>query len=106
MEIKRTTEFFIETTRRFVVHRQPESIEKIFCPECDAPMLAAEQIAAIFNISRRAVYQLIETGAAHFAETEMGAVMICPPSLEAVLRGDAKQITGGGKNLNKFEEKI
>lgn len=84
MEIKRTTEFFIETNRRFVIH-QPESAAQIFCPHCAEPMLSAELTAAYLGISRRVVYQLIENGTAHFAETETGAVMICPSSLAEIL---------------------
>ncbi|MCP9494025.1 MAG: hypothetical protein MSG64_06145 [Pyrinomonadaceae bacterium MAG19_C2-C3] len=93
MEIKRTTEIFVETNRRFVI-RQSESGEQIICPNCCEPMLAAEAIAAVFGISRRAVYRLIETETAHFAETETGAVMICPSSLAAFFGNDAKQLPG------------
>lgn len=94
MEIKRTTEIFVETERRFVVH-QPEHAEQIFCPNCAESMLTAEQVAVVFDISRRAVYQFIENGTAHFVETETGAVMICASSLAAILSNvGAKQISG------------
>jgi hypothetical protein len=46
-------------------------------------MLTAEQTATLLGISRRTVYQFVETGSAHFAETETGAVMICLSSLIA-----------------------
>ena len=103
MEIKRTTEIFIEANRRFVV-RQASADEQIFCPECKSPMFAAEHIAGLFGISRRKIYQTIEAGAAHFVEAETGAVMICLPSLEAVLRLDINA-ANGAENLIKFEEK-
>ncbi len=90
MEIKRTTEIFIEATRRFVV-RQTSADEQILCPECKTPMFAAEQIAGLFGISRRKIYQTIEAGAWHFVETETGAVMICFASVEAVLGDGLKQ---------------
>ena len=96
MEIKRTTEIFIEATRRFVV-RQTSANEQFICPECGSPMFAAEQIAELFNVSRRKIYQTIEAGAWHFVETDTGAVMICLPSLET--------IPGGAKNLEEIEEK-
>ena len=80
MELKRTTEIFVETNRRFVI-RQPEAAEQIFCPNCTELMLTAEQIAAVFDISHRAVYQIIENGAAHFVETEAGVLLVCPNSL-------------------------
>ena len=93
MEIKRIIEIFVETNRRFVV-RQPESDEQIVCPDCGEAILAAEQIAIVFKISRRAVYKIVENGAAHFAETETGAVMICLSSFAAAVDGDTKQLSG------------
>ena len=91
MEIKRTTEIFVETNRRFVIH-QPETAEQFFCPNCNEPMLGVEATAALFGISHRAVYRLIEQNTAHFAETATGAVMLCPSSLAAFLDGRAKQL--------------
>jgi hypothetical protein len=91
MEIKRTTEFFVESKRRIVI-RQGESLEQFLCPRCGEPTLAAEQIAVVFGISRRRVYQLIETDAAHFAEIETGVVMICLASLTAIIESDSKQL--------------
>lgn len=91
MELKRTTEIFVETKRRFVIH-QPESGEPVYCPACDQQMLAAEQAAALFHINCRSVYRLIEAGAAHFAETATGAALVCPSSLAALLEAEAKQL--------------
>lgn len=84
MEIKRTVEISIETNRSFTV-RQSKKYPPVFCPQCGEPTLAAEQVADVFGISRRRVYRLIETDAAHFAEIETGAVMICLASLAAIL---------------------
>jgi excisionase family DNA binding protein len=82
MEIKRKTEILVETSRRFVIH-QSDSPEQLTCPQCNEPMLTAEQAATLLGVSRRAVYQLIEAGSAHFAEIENGTVMICLSSLAA-----------------------
>lgn len=103
MKSKRTTEIFVEMNRRFIV-RQPASSERILCPECGELMLAAEHIADVFGITRRNVYRLIETSAAHFVETAAGAIFICPPSLEA-FAGDAAKRANGGESITKFEEK-
>lgn len=92
MEIKRKTEVFVRTKRRFVIH-QSESTEQIFCPNCNELMLAAETAAVLFGINRRAVYQIIEHGTAHFAETVEGAVMVCPSSLADFLDRDTKQLS-------------
>ena len=91
MEIKRTTEIFVETKRRFVFN-QPEIIEPVFCLNCDQQMLTAEQAAALFQINCRSVYRLIESGVAHFAETAAGAAFVCPSSLAGVIEADAKQL--------------
>jgi hypothetical protein len=109
MEIKRTTEIFVETKRRFVIC-QPESGEQVFCSQCAELMLGAEAAATLFGVSRRAVYQLVEADTTHFAENDVGAVMICASSLAAVLNnGDAKRVsdTGGDEtqNINSMLEK-
>ena len=87
MEIKRSVEISIEKTRRFRI-RQPETDAMILCPTCGEPMLTAEAAAVLFQINCRRVYQIIEAGAAHFVETETGALFVCPSSLDAVI-GDA-----------------
>ena len=84
MEIKRTIEISVEKTRRFVI-RQPEFDETISCPMCGELMLTAEAAAVLFQIRCRLVYQLIEAGAAHFVETETGAMFVCPPSLDRAM---------------------
>jgi hypothetical protein len=84
MEIKRSIEIAVEKTRRFVI-RQPETDAMILCPKCNEPMLAAEASAVLFQINCRRVYQLVEAGAAHFVETETGALLVCPPSLDAAI---------------------
>ena len=102
MEIKRTTEIFVETKRRFVIS-QPENAESIFCLACDQQMLAAEQAAALFQINCRRVYRLIETGAAHFAETKTGAALVCPSSLAASLETDAQQLPAATNDVCEEE---
>jgi hypothetical protein len=82
MEIKRRVEMQVATSRKFII-RQPQAAEPIFCQTCGGA--TAEQTAAVFGINQRAVFQFIETGAAHFAETSAGAVMICLPTLAALL---------------------
>lgn len=54
-------------------------------------MLTAEQIAAMFDTTQRRVFQIIETGAAHFTEIETGAVMICVKSLEIFLEANERK---------------
>ena len=84
MEIKRTTEISVEKTRRFVI-RQPETDPAIACPACGEPMLTAEASAVLFGVKCRRIYRIVETGAAHFHETETGAMFVCPSSLDAAI---------------------
>ncbi len=50
-------------------------------------MLTTGQAADFFDIKQSRIFQIIETEAAHFTETEAGAVMICLTSLAEVLGG-------------------
>jgi len=84
MEIKRKFEMLIATNRRYTI-RQSAPARQIACAECGEPMLTTEQAANIFGITQRRIFQIIETEAAHFTETEAGALMICLNSLAAVL---------------------
>ncbi len=86
MEIKRKFEMVIATNRRYVI-RQSSADKEIVCAECGAAMLATEQAANFFGIKQRRIFQIIETDAAHYTETEASAVMICLTSLAEVLDG-------------------
>lgn len=103
MEIKRATEIYVETTRRFRI-RQPEADETIVCPACGERMLTAEMSAAFFQIKCRRVYQIIETGAAHFAETETGATFVCPSSLDAAIKNEIAGLIIGSQTENPSGE--
>lgn len=83
MDIKRTTEIFVETKRRIVVRGDAAANELIVCHVCGEPMLAVEEVAVGFGISRRAIYRFVERGAAHFIENTNGEVLPCPASLAA-----------------------
>jgi hypothetical protein len=93
MEIKRTTEFSIETTRRFVVC-SADSPERAVCMICGEPAIAAEAAARLLNLTSRAIYRLIESGAIHFQEIEHGATLVCPSSFAANLtNGDVARLS-------------
>lgn len=87
MEIKHRLDMIIATNRRFVIRRS-KSAEPNFCAECGGATLTAEQTAAFFGINQRVIFQFIENGAAHFAEIQTGAVIICLPALAAILDGE------------------
>ncbi len=92
MKIKRSTEIIIETNRKFVI-RGADSAEQIFCLACSEVLIGIEAAPALFGISQLAVFRLVEQKAVHFAETEAGAVMLCPSSLAEFLNDGTKQLT-------------
>jgi hypothetical protein len=61
------------------------SVKQTVCAKCGEPMLAIAQAAILFGIKQSRIFQIVETGSAHFTEAEMGALMICLNSLSAVL---------------------
>jgi len=84
MKIKRKIEMSVSTNEIFII-RKLSTHRQTACAKCGKPMLTAEQTAKMFDISQRRIFRIIETGAAHFIETETGALMICLSSLAAVL---------------------
>ena len=86
MEIKRKFEMLVATNRRYIIRQSP-SVRQIACAKCGEPMLMTEQAAGFFGVKQRRIFQIIETEAAHFAEIEAGAVMICMTSLAEILDG-------------------
>jgi len=90
MEIKRKFEMSVATNRRYII-RQSKQVGQIACAECGEPMLMSEQAAGFFGIKQRRIFQIIETEAAHFTETKVGAVMICITSLAKILNNSDKQ---------------
>ncbi len=88
MEIKRKIEMLVATNEIFVI-RKASTHKPTACAICGKPMLTAEQTAKMFGITQRRIFRIIEVGAAHFTETEVGALMICLTSLSAVLDGES-----------------
>ena len=57
--------------------------------------MAIAQAAVVLGVKQSRIFQIIETGAAHFTEAEAGALMICLNSIAAVLDGILeKKLTG------------
>lgn len=90
MEIKRKIEMTVATNEIFII-RKASTHRPTACAECGKPMLMAEQTAKMFGISQRRIFRIIETGAAHFTETEAGATMICLTSMAIVLETDERK---------------
>ncbi len=88
MEIKRIFEELVVTKRRFVI-RQTPSVKQTACAKCGSPVLTIAQAAVLFRLKQSRIFQIVETGAAHFTEAEAGALMICLNTLAAVLDCDS-----------------
>lgn len=69
---------------------------------CGGAILTAEQTVTFFNINQRAIFQLIEKGAAHFAEIEAGVVMICLSSISAILQISNNEQTSATTTTEEF----
>lgn len=88
MEIKRKFEMLVATKRRYVIHQTPSG-EQTVCAECGEPMLRIGQAAILFGIKQSRIFQIVETGVAHYTEAKAGALMICLNSLATVLDCDS-----------------
>ena len=80
----------VATNRRYTIRQSP-SVRQIACAECGELMLMIEQAAGFFGVKQRQIFQIIETEAAHYTETEAGAMMICLTSMAEVLDGKAQE---------------
>ena len=90
MEIKRKIEMVVATNEKYVI-RKSSTHKPTACAKCGEPMLAIAQAAVLLGIKQSRVFQIVETGAAHFAEIEAGAVMICLSSLAIILDGEPQK---------------
>jgi hypothetical protein len=90
MEIKRNFEKLVVTKRRFVI-RQTPSVKQTTCAECGSPVLTIAQAAVLLGIKQSRIFQIVEMEAAHFTETDAGAVIICINSLTIFLEADEKK---------------
>lgn len=90
MEIKRNFETLVVTKRRFVI-RQTPAVEQTVCAECGETMLPIAQAAVLLRIKQSRIFQIVETGAAHFTEAEAGALMVCLNSLGRFLDANERE---------------
>lgn len=84
MNRKRRTEITIERHQVTVVRGRQRPV-RLWCPGCgsEAPMVRAEEAAALAGVSARTIYRWVEAGQIHYRETAEGEVLICLASLAA-----------------------
>lgn len=70
-------------TERTLIFRNRSGARRDWCAECGKQVqMASIDLAASVNLmSERGIYQLIESGAIHFAEDSDGRVLVCLDSL-------------------------
>lgn len=80
MKRTRRVEIVVEMTRR-VTLRKSAAAPAPPCELCGGPLLPLEAAVAVTGFSSRAIHRLAEAGGVHFAETDAGALLVCPVSL-------------------------
>ena len=79
-EMKQKVEIMFEVEETIIL-RQGEKMFTEFCPQCRAmvEMLTPQSAAALFNLTEREIFRLIESGRLHFVEAER--IFVCRNSL-------------------------
>jgi len=81
--IKKKREITVETTQQFVISSRPQGPAGNWCHVCgdQVGMVSTEQAAVMIGVSSRTIYQCVESGQIHFADTPEGLLLICLKSL-------------------------
>ena len=92
IEMKQKTEITFEVEETIILRQVAETLTA-FCPHCQelVEMLTPQHAAAIFNLSEREIFRLIENGRIHFTEVER--IFVCRNSL--MNRTEPLLLTGG-----------
>ena len=82
--MKQKTEITLEVEETIIL-RQSEKTLMDFCPQCQAlvEMTTPQTAAALFNLSEREIFRLIESGRLHFTEAER--IFVCRNSLSVFI---------------------
>ncbi len=80
--ITRRTRITVETERRLIL-KPPRISSESWCADCEAQVtrVTPETAATLMNLSRRTIYQSLETRRLHFTESAEGCVAVCLNSL-------------------------
>jgi hypothetical protein len=81
---RRTTRITVETERFLSLRKTGASSKRIaWCAVCGAErrLVTPAEAPALAGASDQMIYQLVESGALHFAEHEDGRVLVCLDSL-------------------------
>lgn len=79
-EMKQKTEITFEVEETIILRQVAETLTA-FCSQCQASveMITPQHAVALFNLSEREIFRLMEAGKIHFIET--GRVYVCRDSL-------------------------
>jgi RNA polymerase sigma factor (sigma-70 family) len=86
MTSKSKIEIIIETDRHFIVRRRRRA-QTLWCAVCAkvVQMATPEDVAMMTGLTAREIYRAVEAGATHFTETPERLLLVCLPSLSALL---------------------
>jgi hypothetical protein len=86
VKIRRIREVTIQTSETCVL-RLNRANGSVTCGECPGlEMLPPEIAAAMFGLPPRWIYRQLEMGELHFQETSSGSVLVCPSSVQRLIR--------------------
>ena len=103
MRLIRRREVTIQTSETFVL-RSGQAGGTASCSQCPGvAMLTPEAAASLFGVPSRWIYRWVETGALHFQETASGSLLVCPDSLQTVVKLHAGD--PGSPKLNHEEKR-
>ena len=73
----------METAQQFVIPSYPEGPPATWCHVCgdQVGMVTTQQAAVMIGVSSRTIYQRVESGQIHFADTPEGLLLVCVKSL-------------------------
>lgn len=73
----------VERDQILVIRRLDNRMTQ-WCTQCSEPaqMVSIDEAAAIVPLSARAIYQKVEMGQVHFAETKEGFLLVCLNSIK------------------------
>ena len=79
----RRTQIVIENDRLLLISRRAN---QLWCGVCGTrvKMIDSSKAALLLGVTQRRIFQAVETGLIHFAETTSGDLLICCASIKSV----------------------
>ena len=81
--IKRKRKITVETIQNVTVSSPSGAPPAVWCHVCgdQVGMVTADHAAAMIGVKSRTIYQCVESGQIHFADTPEGLLLVCVKSV-------------------------